>query len=59
MSLSKVIITSSLVAATQAKDMKLGIFSDIHLNLNYNPDSSDNSCTLTNQTNQFVMNKIP
>jgi hypothetical protein len=59
MSLSKVIIASSLVAASQAKDVKLGIFSDIHLNLNYNPDSSDNACTLTNQTNQLIKNKIP
>jgi hypothetical protein len=48
MNLSKVIIASSLVSASQAKDVKLGIFSDIHLNLNYNPDSSDNACTLTN-----------
>ena len=39
--------------------MKFGIFSDIHLNLNYNPDSSDNSCTFTNQTNQLVKNKVP
>ena len=50
MSLSKIIIASSLIAATQSKDVKLGIFSDIHLNLNYNPDSSDNSCTFKNQT---------
>jgi hypothetical protein len=39
--------------------VKYGIFSDIHLNLSYNQDSSDNSCPFTNQTNQIVKNKIP
>lgn len=51
MSLARILFTSSLIAANQAKDVKLGIFSDIHLNLNYNPDSSDNSCTLKTHTN--------
>ena len=57
MSLSKFFFASSLVAASQAitKDVKFGIFSDLHINLNYNPDSSDNYCTSTNQTdNQAI-----
>jgi hypothetical protein len=57
MSLSKLFFASSLVAASQAitKDVKFGIFSDLHINLNYNPDSSDNYCTSTNQTdNQAI-----
>ena len=60
MSLSKLIIASSLIAVSQAitKDVKFGIFSDIHLNLNYNPDSSDNLCTSTNQAYQ-IKNKVP
>ena len=52
MSLAKILLTTSFIAANQAKDVKLGIFSDIHLNLNYNPDSSDNFCTLKTHSNK-------
>jgi len=61
MSHSKFLLATSLLATSNilSKDVKLGIFSDIHLNMNYNPDSSDNVCTYTNQSNNQIYNSMP
>ena len=40
MSFVKSLILSALLAATNAKKVKFGVMTDIHLNQNYKPDSS-------------------
>ena len=61
MSLSKFFFATSLLGGSNiiSKDVKLGIFSYIHLNMNYNPDSSDNYCTYTNKYSFEPNNTIP
>ena len=58
MNQSKFLLATSIFATSNilSKDVKLGIFSDIHLNMNYNPDSSDNFCTNTNQSSHQIYN---
>ena len=36
-----------LINLSIAKDLNIGVFSDVHLALNYNPDSSKHKCKST------------
>jgi len=41
-------IATSLVALIQAKELNVGIFADVHLNLKYNPKVAEDSCGAIN-----------
>ena len=37
-------LVSSLVATSAASSVTFGVFSDLHMQMHYNPDSSDHRC---------------